>query len=83
MALSIKDQEADRLARELSRKTGESITEAVIIALRERLARVSPPVRSSLVEDVERIGLRNANRVILDSRSAEEILGYDEYGLPG
>ena len=39
MALSIKTAEADELARSLSRLTGESMTEAVTIALRERLAR--------------------------------------------
>lgn len=39
MALSIKTKEADQLARELSRLTGESMTEAVTVALRERLAR--------------------------------------------
>lgn len=39
MALNIKDPEADRLARALAAQTGETITEAVIKALRERLKR--------------------------------------------
>jgi len=39
MALSIKTEEADRLARVLSRLTGESLTRAVTVALRERLDR--------------------------------------------
>jgi len=39
MALSIKTDEADRLARTLARLTGETMTEAVTVALRERLAR--------------------------------------------
>ena len=39
MALSIKTEEADRLARDLARLTGESMTEAVTTALRERLDR--------------------------------------------
>jgi antitoxin VapB len=39
MALSIKTEEADRLARELSQLTGESMTDAVTVALRERLDR--------------------------------------------
>ncbi|MCB9530155.1 MAG: type II toxin-antitoxin system VapB family antitoxin, partial [Myxococcales bacterium] len=39
MALSIKNDEADRLARELAALTGESLTEAVVVSLRERLAR--------------------------------------------
>src|SRR5207249_9941761 len=40
MALSIKDPEADRLAREVAKATGESLTTAVVQSLRERLARV-------------------------------------------
>jgi antitoxin VapB len=40
MALSIKTDEADRLARELSRLTGETMTEAVTRALAERLERL-------------------------------------------
>jgi len=83
MALSIKDDEADRLARELSRRTGETLTEAVLVALRERLARITRSGSSGLVEEIERIGRRNAARPILDLRSADEILGYDEHGLPG
>jgi antitoxin VapB len=82
VALSIKDEEADRLARELARRTGETLTEVVVTALRERLARLAPIARSRLVEDVERIGRRNKARQLLDTRSAEEILGYDEDGLP-
>jgi antitoxin VapB len=39
MALSIKTEEADRLARELASLRGESITEAVTVALREQCAR--------------------------------------------
>lgn len=82
MALSIKDEEADRLARELAKHTGETLTEVVVTALRERLHRLRPPVRSSLVEDIERIGKRNQARKPMDTRSAEQILGYDEHGLP-
>lgn len=40
MALSIKTEEADRLARELSRLTGETMTDAITTAMRERLERV-------------------------------------------
>ena len=39
MPLSIKDPEADQLARNLAQRTGETITQTVIAALRERLAR--------------------------------------------
>lgn len=45
MALSIKTEEADRLARELAAVTGETMTEAVTTALRERLSRVRRAAR--------------------------------------
>ena len=83
VALSIKDEEADRLARELARQTGESLTQVVVVSLRERLARLEKsPEESSLVEDLLRIGKRNAARRVLDTRSVEDVLGYDESGLP-
>ncbi len=81
MALSIKDEEADRLAREVARRTGETLTQVVVVALKERLARLTPATKDGLVEDIERIGARNAQRALLDHRSAEKILGYDENGL--
>jgi antitoxin VapB len=37
MALSLKDPEADRLAREIADRTGETLTGAIVVALRERL----------------------------------------------
>lgn len=83
MALSIKGEKADRLARELARRTGESLTEAVTRALEERLKRVAPRKRKkSLADALDEIALRCAARPVLDPRSPEEILGYDEHGLP-
>ena len=84
MALSIKHPEADRLARELADATGEGITEAVIKALRERLARQKRGRRHGrpLSEELRDIGERVAAMPVLDPRSPEEILDYDERGLP-
>ena len=83
MALSIKDPEADRLAREISRRTGESITQAVTNALRERLKRVSKrPTGVSLADELDAIALECAALPELDTRTADEIIGYDENGLP-
>lgn len=84
MALSIKHPEADRLARELADSTGEGITEAVINALRERLARLKKRRRKGppLTEELRAIGERVAAMPVLDPRSPEEILDYDERGLP-
>lgn len=83
MPLSIKDPEADRLARELARRTGETMTQAVITALKERLAREErKPDDDRLVEDVLEIARHFSSLPVLDSRGDDEILGYDERGLP-
>jgi len=81
MVLSIKDQEADRLARELAEATGETITEAVKTALRERLARARRRPRRSLIEELTRISDHCASLPVLDPRKADEILGYNERGV--
>lgn len=47
MALSIKTEEADRLARQLAALTGETMTEAVTRSLRERLERLREEHRTS------------------------------------
>lgn len=83
MALSIKHPEADRLARELAATTGESLTDAIILALRERLERQrAKRTRRRVVEDVARIRARYRRLPLRDRRSADEILGYDDQGLP-
>jgi antitoxin VapB len=84
MALSIQDPEAEQLARELAEKTGESLTDAVVISLRERLQRERGKNGSSRLRDeIRAIGARCAALPVLDPRSPEEILGYDSHGLPG
>ena len=84
MALSIKDPEADRLARELAERTGESLTQAVVVALRERLARETGRTRSiPLRDELAAIRQRCAALPVIDTRSVEEILGFDERGVPG
>lgn len=83
MALSIKHDEADRLARALARETGETLTEAVVTALRERLGRVRRPRRAKRLQaEIRAIQKRVAALPVLDARSAAEILDYDEHGLP-
>jgi antitoxin VapB len=83
MALSIKDPETERLARALAEQTGESLTVATKHALEERLRRLGDPARKrALLEDLEAIRRRWSAMPVLDSRSADEIIGYDENGLP-
>lgn len=88
MQLNIKNNEAYRLAREIARRTGESLTEVVTQALRERLARHATDDRTEPARKAERLRrLRElANEFdalpVLDDRSADEIIGYDENGVP-
>lgn len=83
MPLNIRNPEAERLATELARRTGESKTDAVIVALRERLERVRRARRHRrLADELTDIAARCASLPVQDGRSADEILGYDERGLP-
>lgn len=83
MALNIKDAETDRLARELSAVAGESLTVATRTALAERLERLQRRAgrsaqRAEILALIE-LGRSEPDR---DPRSHEEIVGYDETGLP-
>ena len=88
MALNIRNGEAGRLAAELGALAGETKTDAVIYALRERLARLrqlhsaGQPFRGGLADRLDRVAMRCARRPVLDPRPVEEILGYDDSGLP-
>lgn len=86
MSLNIKNEETARLARELAAQTGESVTEAVTVAVRERLSRVGQVDQVARAERVARIQeiARDAGRRWVEPyRSAEhgDVL-YDELGLP-
>lgn len=83
MALNIKNDGADRLARELAAETGESITTAVAVAVRERLERLrGAPPRERRRQELMEIAERSGGRRVRDPRGAEEILGYGPDGLP-
>lgn len=83
MALSIKDRETERLARSLAQLTGENITTATKRAIEERLRRLGGQRRkATLLKDMAEIRRRWSEMPVADGRAAEEILGYDEHGLP-
>jgi antitoxin VapB len=83
MALSIKHPEADRLARQLAEQTGETLTDAILNALRERLNRErSKSDAGPILEELQAIRERMARCPVLDRRLPDEILGYDENGIP-
>lgn len=83
MALNIRNPEAEKLAQELTRLTGESKTEAVARALRDRLAKVRRDrSHRRLADELEEIAEHCASLPVLDARSAEQILGFDDLGMP-
>lgn len=83
MALNIRNSEAERLAERLAQLTGETKTRAVIVALQDRLDRVIRERSGrSLAQELDEIALHCASLPVLDSRSTDAILGYDENGLP-
>ncbi len=84
MALSIKDPETDDLARKLAERTGESLTEAVKQALRERLVREErESADSGLSNRLLEIGRRCAAQMPEPFHSSDHgDLLYDELGLP-
>ena len=90
MALNIKSRETERIVRELAKRTGQSITETVHQAAAEklraieadreaRLARLTPAQREKL-RKLEEISKRAAALPVLDTRTPDEIIGYDEKG---
>ena len=83
MALNIRNSETEKLAEALARLTGETKTEAVTRALRDRLARVRRE-RSGrrLADELDEIARHCATLPVRDARSAEDIIGYDDRGLP-
>ena len=83
MALNIRNRTAEELAETLVRLTGETKTEAVTKALRDRLERIRRQRSGrSLAEELDDIALHCASLPVLDDRRIDEILGYGENGLP-
>lgn len=81
MSLSVKDPEAHRLAVEIARETGESITKVVIDSLRERRAKLAQRKRKPSFEELMALAERVSKRVKRPYLSHDELL-YDEAGLP-
>jgi antitoxin VapB len=83
MPLNIRSEETEELATALAKLTGETKTEAVTQALRERLQRVRRArARRRLADELDEIALHCSTLPVRDRRSDEEIMGYDENGLP-
>lgn len=83
MPLNIRNPQAEELATLLAKLTGETKTQAVTQALKERVERVRRTrSKRGLADDLDEIALHCAALPVRDRRSAEQIIGYDEHGLP-
>lgn len=83
MSLNIKDEKTHRMARELARATGESMTAAVSEAIRERLERVRGNSKQDMVERIMKIAKECGPLWKEPYRSIDHgALLYDEKGLP-
>ena len=83
MSLNIKNEETHRLAQELAKLTGESMTAAVTEAVRERLERLRQNRRKDLAERIRKIAKECGPLWKEPFRSIDHgDLLYDEKGLP-
>jgi antitoxin VapB len=83
MALNIRNHETEKLAADLAALTGETKTEAVTKALKDRLEQVKRRrIKRRLADRLDEIAKHCASLPVLDRRSPEDML-YDEHGLPG
>jgi antitoxin VapB len=83
MALNIRNAETEKLATAVAAMTGETKTEAVTKALKERLEKLKRRrSRRRLADELDEIARHCASLPVLDKRSDDEIIGYDERGMP-
>jgi antitoxin VapB len=95
MQLNIKDEETHKLAQSLARETGESMTDAVRLAIRQRLERVRDERKKGHLQEAEKEVRRKADMLAalreISAQTAELLKGppldhaellYDEHGLP-
>ena len=83
MPLNIKDKATEQAVRALAAATHETVTEAVRRAAEERLRRLGAGrPAGSLAAEITAIGRRCAALPDVDTRPADDILGYDADGLP-
>lgn len=83
MPISIKNDQTELLVRNLAALTKESLTEAIRTAVVERYDRLRRArTGRSLADELNEIALRCAKLPVLSQLSDDEILGYDEFGVP-
>jgi len=83
MPISIKNEQTEVVARKLAQLTGESLTDSIRLAVEERYDRLRRAKSGrSLTDELNEIALRCAKRPVISNLSSDQILGYDEFGIP-
>ena len=83
MSLNIKDERTHELVRRLAAVTGESLTEAIRVAVQERLRRVEANRGGqNLADRLDEIARHCASLPVRRMRTEDEILGYNARGMP-
>ena len=85
MGILIRNSETEAKIRKLAKKTGRTLTAAIDHAVDQELAKLAPPRRKGGYVDrkkLEEVLSYFDSLPVDDARSHEEIIGYDEYGLP-
>ncbi|HEX5337514.1 MAG TPA: type II toxin-antitoxin system VapB family antitoxin [Gallionella sp.] len=83
MSLLITDPRAEQLAQELAQRIGGTVPDAVVRALEAQLVSLKAPDTTAITRNaILKIAARCKALPDLDPRDADEILGYDNAGLP-
>lgn len=85
MGIFIKKPEAEAKIRELAARTGETLTDAIEKAVDERLAKIAPQQRKGRVDRkklAELLAYFDSLPKTNEHLTDDEIIGYDEYGVP-
>lgn len=82
MALSFKNQELERLVRRRAKRRGETLTQAILSALREG-ERSAAGEKRVTAEALLSLAAKFRELPVLSTQSEDEILGYDEHDIPG
>jgi len=85
MGILVKNADTEKKIRKLARRTGETLTRAIDRAVDERLANLGPSRRKKGRVDRKKLAELLAyfdSLPVDDPRSPDEIIGYDEHGLP-
>jgi antitoxin VapB len=84
MTLIFDNPELESRVRAMAKHQGETLTETVLVAIREREVRLGKPklLPEERLAIVRELTARGRDEPIFDDRTPDEIIGYNEYGVP-